>query len=147
MHSPGGGFLRVRGDDAARNAVRTLPPLPFPAPIPRCLLPRRLSFDAICAQRKAARRQRVRRFACRRIPFSWSLAVHHQSLAFRARLCHAKNEALISHRLLPPLFAFFQHQGVLFPSIVYRAKYYNHFVSLTSKNFNNLSHKFRKVFM
>ena len=26
-------------------------------------------------------------------PFPWSLAVHHQSLAFRARLCHAKNEA------------------------------------------------------
>ena len=24
---------------------------------------------------------------------TWSLAVHHQSLAFRARLCHAKNEA------------------------------------------------------
>ena len=27
------------------------------------------------------------------VPFPWSLAVHHQSLAFRARLCHAKNEA------------------------------------------------------
>ena len=26
------------------------------------------------------------------VPFPWSLAVHHQSLAFRARLCHAKNE-------------------------------------------------------
>ena len=26
-------------------------------------------------------------------PSPWSLAVHHQSLAFRARLCHAKNEA------------------------------------------------------
>ena len=25
--------------------------------------------------------------------FPWSLAVHHQSLAFRARLCHAKNQA------------------------------------------------------
>ena len=25
--------------------------------------------------------------------FPWSLAVHHQSLAFRARLYHAKNEA------------------------------------------------------
>ena len=37
----------------------------------------------MCAQRKAGRRQ----------PFPWSLAVHHQSLAFRARLCHAKNEA------------------------------------------------------
>ena len=27
------------------------------------------------------------------VPFPCSLAVHHQSLAFRARLCHAKNEA------------------------------------------------------
>ena len=27
------------------------------------------------------------------VPFPRSLAVHHQSLAFRARLCHAKNEA------------------------------------------------------
>ena len=26
------------------------------------------------------------------VPFPWSLAVHHQSLAFRASLCHAKNE-------------------------------------------------------
>ena len=29
----------------------------------------------------------------RREGFPWSLAVHHQSLAFRARLCHAKNKA------------------------------------------------------
>ena len=28
------------------------------------------------------------------VPFPWSLAVHHQSLAFRARLYHAKHEAL-----------------------------------------------------
>ena len=27
------------------------------------------------------------------VPFPWSFAVHHQSLAFRARLYHAKNEA------------------------------------------------------
>ena len=27
------------------------------------------------------------------VPFPWSLAVHHQSLAFRARLYDAKNEA------------------------------------------------------
>ena len=27
------------------------------------------------------------------VPFPWSLGVHYQSLAFRARLCHAKNEA------------------------------------------------------
>ena len=45
-----------------------------------CLVPRRLSLG-----RKAGRRPSV--------PFPWSLAVHHQSLAFRARLYHAKNEA------------------------------------------------------
>ena len=28
------------------------------------------------------------------VSFPWSLAVHHQSLAFRARLYDAKNEAL-----------------------------------------------------
>ena len=33
----------MRGDDVARNAARTLPPLP--SPIPPCLVPRRLSFD------------------------------------------------------------------------------------------------------
>ena len=27
------------------------------------------------------------------VPFPWSLAIHHQSLAFRARLYHAKKEA------------------------------------------------------
>ena len=27
------------------------------------------------------------------VPLPWFLAVDHQSLAFRARLCHAKNEA------------------------------------------------------
>ena len=27
------------------------------------------------------------------LPFPWSLAVHHQTLAFRARLYHAKHEA------------------------------------------------------
>ena len=36
----------------------------------------------MCAQRKAGR-----------IPFPWSLAVHHQSLVFRARLYDEKNEA------------------------------------------------------
>ena len=38
------------------------------------------------AQRKAGRRQWA-------VPFPWSLAAHHFSLAFRARLYHAKNEA------------------------------------------------------
>ena len=42
-----------------------------------CLVPRRLS--SMCAQRKAGRRQRARTS----VPFPWSLAVHHQSLAFR----------------------------------------------------------------
>ena len=39
------------------------------------------------AQRKAGRRQRWS------VSFPWSLAVHHQSLAFRARLYDEKNEA------------------------------------------------------
>ena len=130
-----------------RERYRLSPPLPLslPASYPDVSLSMK-----VFVQRKAGRRQRVRRFACRRIPFSWSLAVHHQSLAFRARLCHEKNkapeEASVFHRFLPLLFAFFL-QGALFPSIVYDAKYYNHFVSLTSKNFNNLSHKFRKVYI
>ena len=47
----------------------------------------------MCAQRKAGRRQRARLLRLLSVPFPWSLAVHHQSLAFRARLCHAKNEA------------------------------------------------------
>ena len=33
------------------------------------------------------------RFACPSLPFPWSVAVHHRSLAFRARLYRAKNEA------------------------------------------------------
>ena len=121
-----------------RERYRLSPPLPLPASYPD------VSFSMkVFVQRKAGRRQRVRRFACRRIPFSWSLA-------FRALLCHEKNnapeEAAVFHRFLSLLFAFFL-QGALFPSIVYDAKYYNHFVSLTSKNFNNLSHKFRKVYI
>ena len=35
----------MRGDDATRNAARTLPPLPSPAPIPPCLVPRLFCFD------------------------------------------------------------------------------------------------------
>ena len=40
----------------------------------------------MCAQRKAGR-------SLPSVLFPWSLAVHHQSLAFRARLCQEKNEA------------------------------------------------------
>ena len=58
----------------------------------------------------------------------------------------APEEAAVSHRFLPLLFVFFQ-LGALFPSIVFSAEYYNHFVSLTSKNFNNLPHKLRKVYI
>ena len=48
----------------------------------------------MCAERKAGRRQRARRrFACRLYPSHGPFAVHHQSLAFRARLCHVKIEA------------------------------------------------------
>ena len=37
--------------------------------------------------------KKTQNWAVPRKRLSWSLAVHHQSLAFRARLCHAKNEA------------------------------------------------------
>ena len=47
----------------------------------------------MCAQRNAGRTQRGFAFRLPSVPFPWSLAVHHQSLAFRARLCHAENEA------------------------------------------------------
>ena len=43
----------------------------------------------MCSQRKAGRRQRARLPS---VPFPWSLAVHQQSLAFRARLCHRREE-------------------------------------------------------
>ena len=127
----------------SENVTASPLPLSHPASYPDVSLSMKMFV-----QRKAGRRQRVRRFACCPIPFSWSLAVHHQSLAFRTRLCHEKDEApeeaAVSHRFFAS--ASFQ-QGALFPSIVYHAKYYNHFVSLTSKNFNNLSHKFRKVYI
>ena len=56
-----------------------------------CLVPRRLS--SMCAQRKAGRRQRARRrFACRLYPSHGPLRFI-TSHSFRARLCHAKNEA------------------------------------------------------
>ena len=47
----------------------------------------------LCAQRKAGRRQRARRrFACRLYPSHGPLRFI-TSYLFRARLCHAKNEA------------------------------------------------------
>ena len=54
-----------------------------------CLVPRRLSLSMkMCAQRKAGRRQPS-------LPFPWSLAVHHQSLAFRACLYDVNNSVAI----------------------------------------------------
>ena len=47
----------------------------------------------MCAQRKEGRRQRAKALCLPSVPFPWSVAVHHRSLAFRARLYHAKNEA------------------------------------------------------
>ena len=51
----------------------------------------------MCAQRKAGRGQRAKELRLPSVPFPWSDvrsdAVHHRSLAFRARLYHAKNEA------------------------------------------------------
>ena len=76
-----------------------------------CLVPKSLSLSMkMCQQRKAGRRQPS-------VPSPWSPAVHHQSLAFRARLCHVKIEApkekavtesgwILLHRHLQPLLAF-----------------------------------------
>ena len=68
-----------------------------------CLVPRRLSLDENVRQRKAGRRQRAR-LRLPSVPFPWSLAVHHQSLVFRARLYDEKNEAPEEK----PVFAPFQ---------------------------------------
>ena len=48
-----------------------------------CLVPRRLSLDENVRAKKGGKET----------PFPWSLAVCHQSLAFRARLYHSKTEA------------------------------------------------------
>ena len=58
-----------------------------------CLVPRRLSFD-----------ENVRAKEGGKDNFPWSLAVHHQSLGFRARLCHAKHEAPEEEAAVPWLF-------------------------------------------
>ena len=55
----------------------------------RAPLPRTQSSLFQCARK--GRREGDNRLPS--LPFPWSLAAHHQSLAFRARLCHAKNEA------------------------------------------------------
>ena len=64
-------------------------------PPPRLLLPNLSGFLQVGLKRLPRTRrlsfdENVRLLS---VPFPWSLAVHHQSLAFRARLCHAKNEA------------------------------------------------------
>ena len=59
-----------------------------------CLVPRRLSFDEN-VRAKEGGKETAGETSLRlpSVPFLWSLAVHYQSLALRARLCHAKNEA------------------------------------------------------
>ena len=58
----------------------------------QCLVPRRLSFDV---RAKEGGKKTTGETALRppSVRFPWSLAVHHRSLAFRARLCNVKNEA------------------------------------------------------
>ena len=59
-----------------------------------CLAPRRLSLDEN-VRAKEGGKETTGETSFRRpsLPFPWSLAVHHQSLVFRARLYDAKNEA------------------------------------------------------
>ena len=47
----------------------------------------------MCAQRKAEGDNGRDAPRLPSVPFPWSVAVHHQSLAFRVRLYDAKNEA------------------------------------------------------
>ena len=54
-----------------------------------CLVPRRLSLDENVRSKEGGKETTGETA----VPFPWSLAVHHQSLAFRARLYEAKNEA------------------------------------------------------
>ena len=59
-----------------------------------CLVPRRLSLDEN-VRAKEGGKETTGETSFRRpsLPFPWSLAVHHQSLVFRARLYDEKNEA------------------------------------------------------
>ena len=69
---------------------------PWTAAIGICLVPRRLSLSLDENVRaKEGGKETTGETALRllSVPFPWSLAVHHQSLAFRARLYNAKNEA------------------------------------------------------
>ena len=54
-----------------------------------CLVPRRLSLDENVRSKEGGKETTGETA----VPFPWSLAVHHQSLAFRSRLYEAKNEA------------------------------------------------------
>ena len=59
-----------------------------------CLVPRRLSIDENVRAKEGGKEttgETVLRVPS--VPFPWSLAVHHQSLAFRARLYDEKNQA------------------------------------------------------
>ena len=59
-----------------------------------CLVPRRLSLDEN-VRAKEGGKETTGETALRlpSVPFPWSLAVYHQSLAFRARLYDEKKEA------------------------------------------------------
>ena len=54
-----------------------------------CLVARRLSLDENVRSEEGGKETTGETA----VPFPWSLAVHHQSLAFRSRLYEAKNEA------------------------------------------------------
>ena len=59
-------------------------------PTRSCLVPRRLSLDENWRSKEGRREGGLNLPS---VPFPLSLAVHHRSLAFRARLYHAKTEA------------------------------------------------------
>ena len=59
----------------------------------RCLVPRRLSFDENVRAKEGGKETTGETTSPAVCTFPWSLTVHHQSLAFRALFCRAKNEA------------------------------------------------------
>ena len=71
-------------------------------PVRPCLVPRRLSFDEnVRAKEGGKETTGETRFACRLYPSHgplWLIASH----SFRARLCHAKNEAPEEEAALDP---------------------------------------------
>ena len=71
-----------------------------------CLVPRRLSLDENVRAKEGGKETTPS------VPFPWSLAVHHQSLAFRARLYDEKNEVSEEEAVETTMSAFYKQMLV-----------------------------------